>query len=285
MYKLDKPAFAVSDVLASCIGAIADTDLVDRLNAVSTTIVANEAIYDTQATVSQINLIVRRAFLGSVTRAELTALYEDHLSATRGAAHPVYDAIKNAAPNKLCPLCSIGSVAHVDHHLPKSHYPDLSILPLNLVPACHFCNDTKRARYPRTEGEQSFHPYYDAHLLTEQWIRAKLDHGTPLILVFSVAPPLAWSVTDQQRVLRHFTICGLGTSFGTNASASLGPLKRRLSRLHRRGGAAAVREHLEEERLCHDNKPNSWQHVFFQTLAADAWFVDGGFSGIAALQT
>ncbi|MGU3358919.1 HNH endonuclease [Methylobacterium sp. M6A4_1b] len=285
MYKLGKPILAVSDVLASCIGALADIDLVARMNAVKGAIEANETLYETLATKSQLDLVVRLTDLGSVTKAELTALYEDHLSATRGAARPFYDAIKNAAPNKLCPLCSIGTVAHVDHHLPKSRYPDLSVLPLNLVPACHFCNDTKKARFPKTAGEQTFHPYYDAHLLTEQWITATLDYGTPLILVFSVAPPSTWSSIDQQRVARHFTVCGLGISFATNATANLGPLKLRLQRLHHRGGATAVQAHLEEERICHAEKPNSWQHVFFETLAADDWFVNGGFSQISAPST
>ena len=281
MYKLEKPNFAVADVLKTCIDAITDTDLVNRLNSVKSTIAANEALYDTQAAGSQLDLIIRRADLGSVTKAELTALYEDHLSATRGAARAVYDAIKNAAPNKLCPLCSIGSVAHIDHHLPKSRYPDLSVLPLNLVPSCHFCNDTKRARFPATAGEQTFHPYYDAHLLTQQWISARLDYGTPLVVVFLISPPANWSATDQQRVAHHFAICGLITSFGTNANSSLVSLKRRLGQLHERGGVGEVKAYLEEERDCHGDKPNSWQHVFYQALAADSWFVNGGFAQIA----
>lgn len=285
MYKLNKPSIALTDVLASCIGAITDTDLVNRLNAVKNTIAANEPLYDKLATVGELNLVAPVTSLGSVTKAELIDLYADHLSATRGAARAVYNAIKNAAPNKLCPLCSIGSVAHVDHHLPKSRYPDLSVLPLNLVPACHFCNDTKKARFPRTKGEQTFHPYYDSHLLSQQWIKAKLEHGTPLILVFSVAPPPSWSSIDQQRVARHFSLCGLGTSFGTNASANLVPLRRRLKLLHHRGGAPAVKAHLDEECECHSNKPNSWQHVFYRTLAADNWFVNGGFNEIADSQT
>lgn len=280
MYTLSKPAFAVTDVLATCISAIADTDLANRLNAVKGMFEATEFLYDTHATESLLNLIVRRSDLGSVTKLELKALYEDHLSAASGAARAVYDAIKNAAPNKLCPLCSIGSVAHLDHHLPKSRYPDLSVLPLNLVPACHFCNDTKKARFPKTAGEQTFHPYYDARLLTQQWITATLHHGTPLVIVFSVAAPTSWPPTDKQRVDRHFRICGLRTSFGTNANASLVSLKRRLQRLHSRGGAVAVQQYLEEERDSHDNEPNSWQHVFYQVLAADAWFVNGGFTQI-----
>lgn len=281
MYTLEKPSFPVNDVFDLCVGAIDDPDLVARLGAAKSTITANEQLYDTHATSAQLNLIARVPGIGLATKDELVSLYADHLSATRGAGRSVYDAIKNAAPNKLCPLCSIGSVAHIDHHLPKKRYPDLSVLPLNLVPACHFCNDTKKARFPMTAGEQTFHPYYDAHLLDEQWIAATLNYGTPLVIMFSVVAPSSWSSTNQERVARHFKICGLGTSFGTSANERLVSLKRRLLRLHHRGGAAEVQAYLEEERESYEDKPNSWQHVFFDALARDTWFVDGGFVKIA----
>jgi hypothetical protein len=285
MYTLDEPGFAVTDVLASCIGAITDAHLLQRLIAVEGSIQATEPRYRMLAAAAQLNLIARQTALGLVTKDELKALYGDHLSATRGAARAFYDAIKNAAPNKLCPLCSIGTVAHIDHHLPKSRYPDLAILPINLVPACHFCNDTKKAQFPATAGEQTFHPYYDAHLLSEQWIAAKLDYGTPLVVLFSVIPPSTWTTTNMQRVVRHFEVCGLGTSFGTNANSKMVSLKRRLGRLHHRGGALEVQAYLEEERDCHDDKPNSWQHSLYQALGADPWFVNGGFAQIADPQS
>lgn len=284
MYTLNKPNFSLEAVLNSCVDAIEDADLVARLNTVKSKIEANEPLYDREATNGRLDLIPRNTSVGLVTKEEMIALYSDYLSATRGSARAVYDAIRNSAPNKLCPLCSIGSVAHIDHYLPKTKYPDLSILPLNLVPSCNFCNDRKKARYPKTVGEQTFHPYYDAHLLTQRWISAKIDHSPPLIIIFSVTPPHSWSITDQQRVARHFTVCGLGTSYGTNANANLVPLKRRLKKLYEAGGASAVQAHLEEERDCHYDKPNSWQYASFQALAADDWFVNGGFNEIADSQ-
>ncbi len=60
-------------------------------------------------------------------------------------------------------------------------------------------------------------------------------------------------------------------------------LKRRLQRLHHDGGAAEVQAYLEEVRD-YDDKPNSWQHVFYQVLAADGWFVNDGFAQIANTQ-
>lgn len=281
MYTIDKPKVAIADILKSCVGAISDTGLQNRIAAVCPTLEALEPAYDAMAMAATLHLIPRVDSVGAVSKDELVALYSDHLSATKAAARIVYDTLKGAARNRLCPLCSIGTVAHIDHHLPKRKYPDLSVLPINLVPACHFCNDTKKARFPKFAGEQTFHPYYDEHLLQAQWITAALDRGPPPVFVFSTSAPTGWSQTDKERVARHFKICGLATSFATNANNLLESLKERLLRLERRGGANEVKAHLEEERDIYAVKPNNWQHVAYQALAADDWFINGGFHTIA----
>lgn len=280
MYILNKPAFDIANVLNTCVDAIEDADLRTRLTAVRAAIEGCGPAYETGAASAALQLVPRVTSLGQVTKDELRALYSDHLSAAKGAARDVYDAIKNAAPNKLCPLCSIGSVAHLDHHLPQSKYPDHAVLPLNLVPACHFCNDTKKARFPKVAGEQTFHPYYDRHLLKEQWVRARIDRGPPPVVVFSADAPATWPAVDRERVERHFKVCGLGTPFATHANSRMSTLKPRLTKLHARGGAAEVQAYLDEERETFEAKPNTWEHVFFQALANDTWFINGGFDTI-----
>ncbi|GLR82263.1 hypothetical protein HUE56_26740 (plasmid) [Azospirillum oryzae] len=280
MYTLEKPVFAVSDVLAICTGAVEDAELKARLMAIEGNISAVEPNYDLMAKNHELHLLPRVESVGSVSKDELVSLYSDHLSATKGAARAIYDAIKNAAPGKLCPLCSIGAVAHLDHHLPKRKYPDLSVLPINLVPSCHFCNDTKKARFPKKVSEQTFHPYYDAHLLVDQWVTATLDQGPPPVLVFVANAPTTWLESDRKRVARHFTVCGLATTFTVNANNRLSSLKERLISLENIGGSEQVRKYLAEERDAYAKKRNSWEHVLYQTLESDNWFVNGGFHDI-----
>jgi 5-methylcytosine-specific restriction endonuclease McrA len=277
MYSLPVPQIDPSGLFRTCAAAVEDSDLRARLNAIEQPLFTTAVEYDTHARAKTLHLIPRVTSVGSVTKDELVSLYADHVSATRGAARRVYDQIKNAAPNKRCPLCGIGTVAHLDHHLPKRKYPDLAIVPSNLVPACHFCNDTKKARFPQNAEQQTFHPYYDSHLLSAQWITATLDHGPPPVLVFSANPPASWPLVDQRRVERHFSVCGLATTFTSNANDQLSPMKQRLVILGDRGGAVAVAAYLNEEKDSYSNRPNSWQYVMYQTLAADAWFIDGGY--------
>jgi hypothetical protein len=248
-----------------------------RLTAIAANLATAGVTYQANATAASLHLISRVTSVGVVTKPELTGLYKGHLSATKGAARAVYDRIRNAAPNNRCPLCGVGNVAHCDHHLPQSHYPDLSILPINLVPACHFCNDKKRAKYPTTAGQQTFHPYFDQHLLRDAWVRATLNPGPPPALVFDTAPPPAWPAIDRDRVRRHFDACGLAITFTTNANDELPIIRDRLILQASRGGMAAVQQFLNDECVVHSNRPNSWQYATYRTLAADVWFVNGGY--------
>lgn len=277
MRSLPLPNDTQADVFALCLGATTDPNLHTRLTAIAADLSSAGATYQANATTASLNLIPRVQSVGAVTKAELIGLYEEHLSKTKGAARAVYDRIRNAAPNNRCPLCGVGNVAHCDHHLPKSRYPDLSILPINLVPACHFCNDKKRAKYPAIAGQQTFHPYFDQHLLADAWVRATLHPGPPPVLVFDTAPPPAWPAIDRDRVRRHFDACGLAITFTTNANDELPIVRDRLILQASHGGAAAVQQFLNEERNLHSVRPNSWQYATYRTLAADTWFVSGGY--------
>ncbi len=92
----------------------------------------------------------------------LLTLLENHLKG--GIERPIYDKLINSAPLKKGSLCSIGYVSELDHYLPKSvakGFPELAILPLNLIPCCHYCNNTKEETSPQIAEEQFIHPYYD----------------------------------------------------------------------------------------------------------------------------
>ena len=61
-----------------------------------------------------------------------------------------------------CPLCGIGPVTDLDHHLPRSRFKGLSIYARNLVPTCHSCNNKKRTVAGETPDQQFIHAYFDA---------------------------------------------------------------------------------------------------------------------------
>jgi len=64
----------------------------------------------------------------------------------------------------FCPSCGeSGKPGTLDHYLPKSDYPELSVVVANLTPMCSECQGRKGADYINAKGEKLFiHPYFDA---------------------------------------------------------------------------------------------------------------------------
>jgi 5-methylcytosine-specific restriction endonuclease McrA len=64
----------------------------------------------------------------------------------------------------FCPSCGeSGKPGTLDHYLPKSDYPELSVVVANLTPMCSECQGRKGADYINDQGEKLFiHPYFDA---------------------------------------------------------------------------------------------------------------------------
>ncbi len=280
MRTLSKPLLAPSSVLSTCIAGISDPALQARVESVQPTLLAAAVTYEKNAQACSLHLVPRVQCVGSVTKDELKDLYNSQMSATGGAARSIYNALRNAAPNSKCPLCGIGTVAVLDHHLPKSKYPDLSVCPTNLVPACDFCNNAKHARFPRSSGQQTLHPYYD-DFTKEQWIYARLDRAGPPVLLYEVRPPSHWPTINSERVKRHYSVVKLGQSYASNANDELITLKNHLETIWEKKKEAGVSAYLIDEAARHVMRINSWQHAMYQALALDQWFVSGGYKQIA----
>lgn len=266
-------------VLSDCISGVKDVALATRLKSIQPALDAWGKIYHAEASSSTLYNLPRMTELGSVTKKELESLYSEQMSAVNGAARRYYNALRNSTANSKCPLCGIGTVTVLDHHLPKSKYPYLAVFPPNLVPACDFCNNAKKAKYPKNAGQQTLHPYYD-DFTSQQWIFGNLDTGGPPTLLFFVAPPAHWTPIDCQRVGRHFDAIKLGISYVSNANDDMILLREYLEKLSLRGGTKAVESYLLEERDKYSGRLNSWQHVMYQTLAGSPWFISGGFLNI-----
>jgi 5-methylcytosine-specific restriction endonuclease McrA len=276
---LARPTLAPCAVLSDCIGGCSDPVLVGRLKSIETTLVATASLYDDLAKTQSLHLLPRQTPVGNVSNKELQDLYTDQMSAAKGAGRSYYNALRNSVPNGICPLCGVGNVAVLDHHLPKARYPDLAVCPFNLVPACDFCNNAKKARFPTSAGEQTIHPYYD-DFTNDQWIFAHLDSAGPPALVFHVSPPSNWPLVSRQIAKRHFDVVKLGISFTSNANHDMITLKRHLAECASTKGPEGVWAHLDGERSRYRARLNSWQHVMYQTLATNSWFISGGYLNI-----
>lgn len=63
----------------------------------------------------------------------------------------------------FCPCCGeLGRPRTLDHYLPKSVFPEFSIVLLNLTPMCDWCQGEKLQEYVTQDGKKRYiHPYFD----------------------------------------------------------------------------------------------------------------------------
>lgn len=277
MRRLSRPTHAATDTFLECIGRARPLTLRGRLTAAEPVITASDVDYQLRVANGTLHQMPSgdSQFNGIVTSDELIAVYTGRMVPKNSPGRSIYNKIMSSAPNGRCPLCSVGNVTTLDHVLPKSHYPALAVVPINLVPACRDCNNAKKTQVPSLPNDIFLHPYYD-NVEGEKWLVASVLN--PLAIVFSVQCPAIWPQVLRDRVKHHFDELGLAETFGSNAADQLIVLKDRLEPLLQVGGVGEVENYLLGEAAAFRSAHlNSWQTAMYESLAADPWYLGGGF--------
>jgi 5-methylcytosine-specific restriction endonuclease McrA len=280
MRKLDKPPHPPGDVFLTCISRVRNESLKTRLEAVKPYIVAAASAFDTAASNVQLHTVPTHANVGGlvrVTRDEMVAVYDNRMVPKDSPGRHIYDEIITAPAQGLCPLCGQRDVSTLDHYLPKTLFPALAVVPVNLVPSCSECNKVKLNVVPKTQGEQTFHPYYD-DVETDRWLEATVIERRPTALVFEVRPPASWDTIKSSRAVTHFNVFKLSRLYASQAATQLLDIRHFLISLHRDAGTEGVRRHLHEMSIsCEMVSLNSWQSATYRALSSSQWYCEGGF--------
>ncbi|WP_354052989.1 HNH endonuclease [Cellulosimicrobium sp. 4261] len=217
---------------------------------------------------------------GEVTGKDLQWLYRNHVAdSTDGAARDLYHEIKIRGPiDGVCPYCNHRDVGTVDHFVPKSKIPALSIEPWNLVPACMACNKTMLDAFSPEPGEQYLHPYSRPFPISPEmrWLRAEVVPGPPTVVRFRAEPEGSCDPLLAQRIVYEFDGLRLAELY---SKLSIKKLNAARSRFIRDSFTAdTIREHLQElARTAEGAGANEWEAVLYYTLLASDWYVNGGY--------
>lgn len=204
---------------------------------------------------------------------------------------PVYDGIRNQRIK--CPLCGIGAVRQVDHHLPKSVYPYLAVVLTNLLPVCSDCNFLKNDQIPISLVEQTLHPYFD-NIENERWLYAELYVEAPALTAngaaatswrvrFFVRPPSEQDPHRAARVAHHFKAFKLDKLYEEQTADELVTVGHALADVFDAGGSTDVRAYLLDlARFRTNGRLNNWMLALYEALAASDWYCSGGFRLVAS---
>lgn len=282
MRRLPRPKFTALEILQLCISSIRDSDLKQRLDAVSSTIETAELDYiehGLRADLYQIS--ATESIKGIITSNEMRHIYKNTFVKSNKVRY-IYNSIKSSPENDIYPLCGQRTVSTLDHYLPQSTYPALVITSSNLIPACSDCNKLKLDIRPSEQKDQILHPYFD-DVDSHRWLFATVKETKPAALVFSPVPPDNWSEIKCQRVKTHFKTFGLGQLYASHSAVELNNIRFGLQQLAQRLSPVRlspvqISNHLQESANSRAIACiNSWQAATYAALAESEWFCKGGF--------
>lgn len=178
----------------------------------------------------------------------------------------------------LCPLCGRGSAVSLDHFLPRSKFPELTVFSLNLVPCCNRCNMLKGDQFRRHDGARFLHAYFDA-LPDEEILCAHIYTDQSVIVEFDVQTVEYIDAAMLSNVQFHFEQLHLRDYYQTEATIELFDKLDALCEYYSVGGAEEVQAYLQIEYSSVKARrgKNYWRTALFAALSRSEDFCDGGF--------
>ncbi len=281
MRRLPLPSHNARSTFELCAKNLRDKALSTRLLSVASEIENAETQYKELGAKASLFTIAEADTVASrVKLEEMKALYKGTLSRLGSDLRYIYDEIKTAPKNGICPLCEQRVVSTLDHYLAQSRHPALAVTPVNLVPSCADCNKVKLDMQPTSASEQTLHPYFD-EVDDGVWLTASVKESVPPALVFSANPPSGWDDVKRARVLTHFQTFNLGHLYTTHAAEELLNIRHNLTMVAQHGGTDGLRAHLmEQARSRQAAAKNSWQSAMYEALTKSEWFREEGYKVI-----
>ncbi|RUS01147.1 HNH endonuclease [Pectobacterium polaris] len=224
--------------------------------------------------------------IGHLTKTKLINLYEENLRNKGKPARSYYDDLL-VSSGERCPFCGdIGQTKNLDHFLPKAHFPEFSIMPLNLVPSCRDCNMGEKGQdYATAENNQAIHPFVDKDIFFQvQWVFADYINEDEGALKYYVSCPTNWRQEDKDRAFNHFKNLNLASRYRLEAGKHLSEVidqKNAFGSMMRRLLPTANPEMIRSEFIEANLRPiidsaqfhNHWKKVMYKCLAnSDEFF-------------
>ena len=278
MRKIVKPNIDISEIITHCLISMADQNLKLEIEHNMHHVVNAEIEYDDKKATNELYQIVRGTQISDiVTKKVLKDLYSERFSKKGNIARKYYDLLISLAPNGRCPQCGVRLATTLDHNLPKSKYPLLSVSSLNLIPSCTDCNKGKQTSFPRSSTDETIHPYYD-DIENFTWLSCRVVNVKPFLIEYFVSDEMGVPQILFDRIFNHFNSFDLDILYKLHGIEEFSNRKLEFTKLFLKGGNELLRSHIEDGYLSrmHINR-NSWQTAFYKAILEDNIFLNGGF--------
>ena len=207
----------------------------------------------------------------------------------------------NRISRGVCLFCLAGTADTIDHYLPKSIFPDLSIEIYNLIPSCDVCNRKKSTYSPNSKESQLIHPYFNKIDFNSRWMYSYpnekfLKDPSSRAIVFEVICDDDFiNKSDRERIKNHFDRLKLNDRYDKKVRDELFTVYKLLSGLpdveenaeYRKEYLYEISEQRKKEAVESGEYSykgmgdNWWKSVFLEGLAESEWYCEEGYKILA----
>jgi len=278
MKRINPPNFSVAEVYPLCISKVRNPALKNRLSLCIPSIETAEAEFVSIKPTNQLFKIARENVVNlNVPKSELIKVYTDRMVKADSPGRKYYNKIFLSANNGVCPFCEDRLVSTLDHYLAKSHYPKLTVTPLNLIPACHECNKAKTSDFPKISSEEFIHPYFD-DISRYSWLKAKIVTKEPLTLEYTVVNNPNYSPLLNQRIKFHFKNMNLANLYSLRAISEIIIFKSNIKNFTEKYSSLEIKDLISiNYKSQFEMNKNHWRTAFYEALINDKWFISTGY--------
>ena len=272
------PNIKVEDIYTECVKGFASDVKRTKLLACKGLVIEDSKLYDSCMPHSLNDFLVSE-LPNDVSKEDLTSVYTQKFADKNGPGRKYYDAIKGQAARGVCPICGVRIVNTLDHYLPKTKVPTLSVTPTNLIPSCRDCNMDKRADMTFDPKDTPVHLYFDS-IPNEPWLFTKIDEN--LEVTYFVDCPQTWDEGLRSRIAKHLDYYKLHGLYSSHASQEIADKLGRWEEIVVLGGIEQLQDCIESEcRSVERSDTNSWKAALYRGLKSDfnsikAYFLNQG---------
>lgn len=135
----------LDEVIASKRNSSKDPDYKQRINLLSPNIKMLYNDYDTAHNANNHVSLIPNGYVNQ-EKTDLLKLYTSGNSRLVKLKNSITTVLDNRAMN-TCQYCTIAPIGSLDHIVPKGEFPEFSVNPKNLLPACTTCNSHKNENW------------------------------------------------------------------------------------------------------------------------------------------
>lgn len=186
---------------------------------------------------------------------------------------------QNDALKGECQYCNINEPNTIDHYLPQAHFPEFSVLSINMIPCCEKCNNAKGQRWILAGNRRIINFYYDA-LPDVSYLYCDI--------VYSKGVPKAnfrldTSLVDpnmRQVIINHFNDLNLLERYKSRSNSEIGVVRNAISPLSTILNRVDIQGQLRETAIGIKNERgrNYWRAILNEALAnSNRFLTEAGF--------